>query len=94
MTILYGLYNGINLDYGSLIWSQLVQSLNFSSKHSEISCGHFWTFVTGRAIETFQIPVMADALLSFVATFHMTKIIVSDPTKFMFIGSVPESMYR
>ena len=31
MDILSGLYNGINLDYGSLIWSQLVQSLNSSS---------------------------------------------------------------
>ena len=92
MTILYGLYNGINLDYGSLIWSQLVQSLNSSSKHSEISCGRFWTLVTRRAIENFQIPVMADDLKSSVATFHTVKIIVTYPTKFIYIGSIPESM--
>ena len=52
MTILYGLYNGINLDYGSLIWSQLVHSLNSSTKHSEVSCGCFWTLVTRRAIKS------------------------------------------
>lgn len=53
MIILYGLYHKINLDYGSLIWSQLVYSLNSSSKHSEISCGSFWTLVTRRAIDHF-----------------------------------------
>ena len=26
LTILYGLYNGLHLDYGSIIWSQVVQS--------------------------------------------------------------------
>ena len=34
LTILYGLYNGINLDYGSIIWSQVVQTLNTSTRHS------------------------------------------------------------
>ncbi|XP_023764879.2 uncharacterized protein LOC111913403 [Lactuca sativa] len=35
---------------------------------------------------------MADSLLSSIATFHTTKIIVTDPTKYSFIGSVPETM--
>ncbi|KAL7591659.1 pollen-specific leucine-rich repeat extensin-like protein 2 [Lactuca sativa] len=35
---------------------------------------------------------MADSLLSSIATFHTTKIIVTDPTKFSFIGSIPEAM--
>ena len=78
MTILYGLYNGLNLDYGSLLWSQVVQSLNFSTKHSEISCGRFWTIVTQRAISSLNIPVMKDVLLSSVATFHTKKVIIAD----------------
>ncbi|XP_052621138.1 leucine-rich repeat extensin-like protein 2 [Lactuca sativa] len=94
MTILYGLYNGINLDYGSLIWSQLVQSLNSSNKHSEVSCSHFWTLVTRRAINSLQISVMKDAVLSSIATFHTNKIIVADPKKFPHNGSIPETMYR
>lgn len=94
MTILYGLYHVINLDYGSLIWSQLVQSINSITRHSKISCGRFWTIVTRQAIEHFQIPVMTDALLSCVATFHTKKIIFSNATKFSFNGSIPETMYR
>ncbi|XP_023766459.1 uncharacterized protein LOC111914989 [Lactuca sativa] len=35
---------------------------------------------------------MADSLLSSIATFHTTKIIVTDPTKYSFIGSIPEAM--
>ncbi|CAH1450224.1 unnamed protein product [Lactuca virosa] len=46
LTLLYDLYNGLNLDYGSIIWSQVVQSLNTSTRHSEISCARFWTIIT------------------------------------------------
>ncbi|CAI9295083.1 unnamed protein product [Lactuca saligna] len=35
---------------------------------------------------------MADSFLSSIATFHTTKVIVTDPTKFPFIGSIPEAM--
>lgn len=37
---------------------------------------------------------MADALSSSIATFHTKKIIITDSTKFLFVGSIPESMYR
>nr|KAJ0210234.1 hypothetical protein LSAT_V11C400205970 [Lactuca sativa] len=92
MTVLYGLYHGIDLDYGSIIWQQLVQSLVSSSRHSEISCGHFWSIITNGAMDRLRVPIMADSLLSSIATFHTTKIIVTDPTKFSFIGSIPEAM--
>lgn len=94
MTILYGLYHGLNLNYQSLIWNQPVQSLNSSSKHSYISYGRFWTLVTHRPMEHFQVPIIADALRSSIANFRTINIIVTDPTEFLFIGSIPESMYR
>ena len=50
LAILYGLYNGLNLDYGLIIWSQVVQSLNTSTRQSEISCGRFWTIITQRLL--------------------------------------------
>ncbi|KAL7589612.1 hypothetical protein Lser_V15G41251 [Lactuca serriola] len=93
LTILYGLYNGINLDYGSIIWSQVVQSLNTMTRHSEISCGRFWTLITRKAIDSLEIPVMKDALLATIATFHTKKIIISDPSKFHHYGLIPETMY-
>ena len=37
---------------------------------------------------------MIDVMLSSVATFHTKNIIFSDATKFSFIGSIPETMYR
>ena len=46
MNLLYDLYHGVNMDYGSILWTQLVQSLNSTSRYSEISCGRFWTLVT------------------------------------------------
>ncbi|XP_023736973.1 uncharacterized protein LOC111884909 [Lactuca sativa] len=92
MTVLYGLYNGLNLDYGSIIWQQLVQSLVSSSRHSEISCGRFWSLITNWAMDRLHVPIMADSFLSSIATFHTTKIIVTDPTKFSFIGPIPEAM--
>ncbi|KAL7617819.1 hypothetical protein Lser_V15G02560 [Lactuca serriola] len=94
LTLLYSLYNGINLDYGTIIWSQVVQSLNTSTRHSEISCGCFWTLITRRAINTLDIPVMKDALVASIATFHTKEIIISDPTNFHHKGSIPKSMYR
>ncbi|CAI9266115.1 unnamed protein product [Lactuca saligna] len=35
---------------------------------------------------------MADSLLSSIATFHTTNIIVTDPTKYSFIGSILDTM--
>nr|KAJ0188056.1 hypothetical protein LSAT_V11C900503890 [Lactuca sativa] len=43
-------------------------------------------------MDRLRVPIMADFLLSPIATFHTTKIIVTDPTKFSFIGSIPEAM--
>ncbi|CAI9263241.1 unnamed protein product [Lactuca saligna] len=43
-------------------------------------------------MDRLRVPIMADSLLSSIATFHTTKIIVTDPTKFSFIGSIPKSI--
>ncbi|XP_023732336.1 flocculation protein FLO11-like [Lactuca sativa] len=43
-------------------------------------------------MDRLHIPIMADSLLSSIATFHTTKIIFTDLTKYAFIGSVPETM--
>lgn len=44
-------------------------------------------------MDRFHVPIVADSLLSSIATFHTTKIIVIDPSKFPFNCSFPESMY-
>lgn len=37
---------------------------------------------------------MSDALMASIATLHTTGIIVTDPSMFSFIGSIPEAMFR
>ena len=49
-TIIYGLYKGVNQDYGFVLWVQLVQSTLATSRHSEISCAQFWSIIIKRAI--------------------------------------------
>ncbi|XP_052625879.1 uncharacterized protein LOC128132917 [Lactuca sativa] len=43
-------------------------------------------------MDRLHVPIMADSILSSIATFHTTKISVTDPTKYSFIGSIPEAM--
>nr|KAJ0193115.1 hypothetical protein LSAT_V11C800452990 [Lactuca sativa] len=93
MTVLYGLFHGVYLEFGAIIWQQLVQSLYSFSRHSEISCGRYWTIFTKWAMDRLHIPIIADSLLSSITTFHTTKIIITDPTKYSFIGPIPEAMY-
>ncbi|KAL7609416.1 hypothetical protein Lser_V15G13555 [Lactuca serriola] len=91
--ILFGVYNGINMDYGSVLWQQLIQSLSSTSRHSEISYTRFWTLVTKWVMDKYNIPSVVGSPMSSIGNFHTTKIIVSDASKFPFNGSIPESMY-
>ncbi|KAL7609651.1 hypothetical protein Lser_V15G12998 [Lactuca serriola] len=93
LSIMYGVYNGINMDYGSILWQQLIQSLSSTSRHSEISYARFWTLVTKWVMDKYHVPIVAGAPMSSIGTFHTTKIIISDASKFPFNGSIPESMY-
>ncbi|KAL7586307.1 hypothetical protein Lser_V15G38798 [Lactuca serriola] len=93
LSIMYGIYNGINMDYGSVLWQQLIQSLSSTSRHSEISYARFWTIITKWVMDKYHVPIVAGAPMSSIGTFHTTKIIVSDASKFPFNGSIPETMY-
>ena len=93
LSILYGIYNGINVDYEFVLWQQLIQSLSSSSRHSEVSYARFWTLITKWVMDKYNVPTVAGAPMSSIGTFHTTKIIVSDASKFPFNGSIPESMY-
>ncbi|KAL7597933.1 hypothetical protein Lser_V15G27207 [Lactuca serriola] len=93
LSILYGVYNGINMDYGSVLWQQLIQNLSSTSRHSDISYARFWTLVTKWVMDKHNIPIVVGSPMSLIGTFHTTKIIVSDASKFPFNGSIPESMY-
>ena len=44
-------------------------------------------------MDRLHVPIMADSLLSSIATFHTTKILITDLSKYLFVGSIPASMY-
>lgn len=62
-TLIYGLYHGINLDCGSIIWAQFIQSTSSSTRHTEISCARFWSIVVKRALFHYRVPHMQDSLM-------------------------------
>ena len=49
--------------------------------------------VTKWAMDKYHVPIVVDSPLSLIGSFHTKKIIVSDSSKFQFVGSIPESMY-
>lgn len=93
MGLMYGLYIGENVDYGSILWAQVIQSTHSTNRHSEISCARLCTVIVHRAIQQLKIPMMSDVLMAPIATLHTTGIIVADPSNFSFIGSTPEAMF-
>nr|KAJ0212498.1 hypothetical protein LSAT_V11C400221470 [Lactuca sativa] len=94
MGLMLWLYTGQNVDYGSILWAQLIQSTHSVTRHSGISYARFWTIVVNRAIKQLKIPLMSDALMASIATLHTTSIIMADRSKFSFVDLIPEAMFR
>ncbi|KAI3765950.1 hypothetical protein L2E82_15997 [Cichorium intybus] len=91
-SLFYGLYHDINLDYGSILWSQFVESVNYKNRHSEISCARFWTVVVKRAIEQHHLHIMTDSVLAVIPTLSTTQFATTKSEDFDFIGSIPITM--
>ncbi|CAI9284266.1 unnamed protein product [Lactuca saligna] len=71
LTILYGIYFGINLDYESVLSAQLVQSTIYVTWHSEISCACFWSIIVQRALDRHNIPVIKGSALAKIPIFTL-----------------------
>lgn len=59
-TIIYGLYHGLNLDYGSFLCTQIIQSTTSTTCNTENSYVCFWSIVVKIALVDFKVPVMDD----------------------------------
>lgn len=94
MTILYGIYTGINIYFGAVLWARLLQSTHSTNRYSEMFCARFWIVVVQMAIEKFQIPLMQDSFMYAISLFHTTNMIIAYNSKFSFVGSIPEAMFR
>lgn len=94
LRILYGLYSGMNLDYGSILWTQLVQSTLSVTRNTEISFFFFWAIIVQRAINRHHVHVTGGSTIAPIPMPHTSNIIVSDSSLFVFIGSIPDVMLR
>ena len=50
MEIIYGIYTGLNTEYGVVLWFQVIQITYSTTRQSEVSCARFWTIIVYRAI--------------------------------------------
>lgn len=91
-TILFGLYNGVNLDYGSIIRGQFVQSTSSTTRYTEILCARFWSIVVKKVLLHYNVPIMKDSMMAEIPTLHTTTFVMSDQQNFSFVGSIPEVM--
>ncbi|KAI3508246.1 hypothetical protein L1887_23252 [Cichorium endivia] len=91
-SIFFGLYNAVNLDYGSVLWSQFVESVNYKLRHQEISCARFWSLVVQRTIQKHDIHVMTDSVMAVIPTMPTATFATSKAEDFDFIGAIPMAM--
>lgn len=91
-TLIYGLYHDINLDFGSIIWTQFIQSSFSSTHHTEISCARLWSIIVNRSLIHYRVPQMQDSLMTDIPMLETTTFVMSDPKNFKFVGSIPEAL--
>lgn len=53
-----------------------------------------WYIIVQRAINRLNIPVTDYSIIAAILVFHTSNIILSDSSRFTFIGSIPEAMLR
>lgn len=91
-TLIYGLFHGFNLDYGAILWTQLIQSTFTTTQHAEISYARFWSIVVNRALSHFNVKLMLDSVMAPTPILQLTTFVMSGPKNFTFIGSIPKEM--
>ncbi|CAI9271425.1 unnamed protein product [Lactuca saligna] len=91
-TLCFGLFNGVNLDFGSIIWTQFVQSTSSTTRHTEILCAFFWLIMVKKVLLHYHGLTMMDLLMADIPKLQSTTFIIIDPRNFNFVGSIPEVM--
>lgn len=91
-TLIYGLFYGESIDFGTIFWSQFTQSARSNSKDSEISCVRFWSIVVSHALNHYHVPEMKDCVIVVIPRMETTTLSTYDPKNFDFVGSILEVM--
>ena len=88
-TLIYGLYHGINMVFGVVLWSQFIQSIVSTTRQLEISCARFWSIVVNHALGHFKVPLMTDLVIRVIPSLQTSKFMMLDPINFTFVGTIP-----
>lgn len=78
----------MNLDFGYILWTQLIQCMVSSTRHTNISCARFWSIIVKRVLDHYKVPLMEDTVIVVILILQTSSFMLSDPTKFNFIGSI------
>ncbi|CAI9303759.1 unnamed protein product [Lactuca saligna] len=62
------------------------------STSAKISCARFWSVIVKRALTHFQVLVAEDSVIAVIPFLQTSSFETSDPTKFIFVGSILEAM--
>ncbi|CAI9272119.1 unnamed protein product [Lactuca saligna] len=85
-------YHDIKLDYGSILRMQLIQKTSSSTRNTEISGARFSSLIVHRPLVHFKIPSADDVLVAVIPILQTSSFMMSDPTNFTFVGSIPEQI--
>ncbi|KAL7585994.1 hypothetical protein Lser_V15G44225 [Lactuca serriola] len=91
LSLMYGLYKGVNVDFATVLWGDFVDSIKHSKRETELSAHRFWGLIVSQAYEFHKIPIEESEIPKMV--IHQ----ISIPTKvnqshFSFVGQIPEEM--
>lgn len=86
-TLLYGLYSGENVDFGTVLCDQFVQSPSSKTKDTKISCTRFWLIVIKNAMLHYNVPEMQDVIAN-IPKMPTITFVTTDTMNFMTVGSI------
>ncbi|XP_042753839.1 uncharacterized protein LOC111885171 [Lactuca sativa] len=91
LSLMYGLYKGVNVDFATVLWGDFVDSIKHSKRATELSAHRFWGLIVSQAYEFHKISIEESEIPKMV--IHQ----ISVPTKvdhshFSFVGQIPEEM--
>lgn len=89
-TLINELFSRENDDFGTIFWSEFVQSVSSNSKDAKISCARFLTIMVLHALNHYHMPEMKDYVIIAIPKMQKTMFVTSDPKFFDFVGYIPE----
>ncbi|CAH1437430.1 unnamed protein product [Lactuca virosa] len=91
-TLLYGLYTGENIDFGTILWDQFVQSPASKTKDIEISRARFWSIMVRNAMLHYHIPEIRDVVIADIPKMKTSMFVTFEPKNFLIVGLISQSM--